>query len=519
MLIKTTEAIRASEPGRDVLLAAKGGAITFAGKLFTLACRLVITFLLTRLLGAEQYGLYHLALTALTVAAALAACGLDSTLVRYVPIFAQRRDEAGLWGALRIALGSTLALSGLFSVALYLQADAIAEGIFRDPQLAPLLRMASLAIPILTIGNVMAAATQGFKKMQYATIARDIAQPLIRLALVVGLAIAGPSAAGALAIFGIALAISTIMLLFFLHRLFPLRRAPHTARYDTAAIFGFAIPFFLSDLMTTFRDNVQTLLLGALNTIESVGVFVIANQITMIGSAFHSAIAAASKPLVAELHDRGAWGQLARIYQTTTKWTFTVNLPLFLIIILFPEHILAIFGQSFIAGTTALVLLAWAIMADVSTGMCGLILDMTGHTGLKLANSIIRLGLSIGLSAWLIPTKGIVGAAIVVLISVGAVNVLRLAQVFALFRLLPYELSILKPLGAGLAALLVVLALGRLTAGATSLLAAALQALTLCAVYVGAILLLGLSDDDRAVLARARSRMSARLSRDGERKT
>ncbi|MBV9791924.1 MAG: oligosaccharide flippase family protein, partial [Chloroflexi bacterium] len=85
----------------NVLLAARGGAITFAGKLFTFACRFVISIVLARALGAGQYGLYNLALTALSVGAALAAFGMDSTLVRYIPIFARRRDDASLWGVLQ----------------------------------------------------------------------------------------------------------------------------------------------------------------------------------------------------------------------------------------------------------------------------------------------------------------------------------------------------------------------------------------------------------------------------------
>jgi len=502
---------RASE--RNMLLAAKGGGITFAGKLFTLASRLVIAFLLARFLGAADYGLYNLAIAALTVAASLAIFGLDTTLVRYIAVFARRRDEAGLWGTLQLGLGITTILSVLIGIGLYALARPIAEELFDEPQLAPLLRLVSLVVPFLTLSGIIAAATQGFKKMQYTTIARDIFQPMIRLILIVGLAMVGLNVVGAVASFGLAVMLSSVMLLYFLHKLFSLKRPLHTARRDNRELLSFSLPVFLSDLMTTFRGNIQALLLGMFNTVASVGIFTVANHLTMIGHMFQSAIATASRPIISELYDQGDWEQMGHMYQTTTKWTFAVNLPLFLTLVLFPTQILSIFGKTFTAGFTALILLASADMVDIGTGMCGLILDMTGHTMLKLINNIVRFVLAVGLSILLIPQWGLVGAATAALLVVSTTNLLRLLQVFILFRLLPYDLSFVKPIMAGLAALFAVLAIGYWVPNEASLIYTALSIIILFVVYVGMILLLGLSPEDRAVLARLRKPIGRLLSR------
>ncbi|HEX6292686.1 MAG TPA: flippase [Herpetosiphonaceae bacterium] len=493
---------------QHVLLAAKGGAITFVGKLFTFGCRLVITFVLARALGAGQYGLYNLALTALSVVAAVSAFGMDSTLVRYIPIFARRRDEARLWGVLQIGLGLSTLLSLALSAALFALAQPIAVEIFHQPRLAPLLRIASLIVPVLTLSNMAASATRGFKTMRYATIAQDFFQPLIRLVLVIVLVVVGLNPARALATMGIGVAVGCVMLLYFLNNLFPLRRSPRTARHEPREIFGFSVPVFLSDLMMTFRDNIQTLMLGALNSVANVGIFAVANQMNMFGSMFQSAIATASRPIISELYDQGEREQMGRMYQTTTKWSLTVNLPVFLILVLFPTQILSLFGKSFVTGATTLTLIACAIMVDVSTGMCGLILDMTGHTTLKLINNIVRLALSVALSFLLIPAWGIVGAGLSVLIVVGVTNLLRLIQVFWLFRLLPYDRSFIKPLTAGGAALGAALIVGYWSPGSADLLYAAFQSALLLAIYIGLILGLGLTSEDRVVLAHLRRRLS-----------
>ena len=63
---KTT---RTSSFERNLVGVAKGGGITLASKMFTNVIRLVTAFLLARLLGAEQYGMYQLSLNVITLVA------------------------------------------------------------------------------------------------------------------------------------------------------------------------------------------------------------------------------------------------------------------------------------------------------------------------------------------------------------------------------------------------------------------------------------------------------------------
>lgn len=495
---------------QHMLVAAKGGGITFAGKLFTFACRLVLTLVLARLMGATQYGLYNLALTALTAAAVLSSLGLDSAAVRFVALFAHRRDQAGIWGTLQLSLGVTALVGSLLGIGLFALAHPIALRIFNAPQLVPLLQVASPIVPFLGLSLVAAAATQGFKKMQYATLSIDVIQPLIRVVLVLVLLVIGLSAVNAIVAYGIAIAISCLMLIYFLHQLFPFRSL-RDGRRDTGPIFGYSLTVFASDMMTTFRENIQTFLLGALNTITSVGIYAVVNQINLIGHMFHTAVTTATKPVLAELYDGGAYAEMGRLYQTTTKWSFTFNLPLFLVLVIFPAQVLSIFGKSFVGGSTALILLALANMADVGTGTCGAVIDMSGYAKLKLFNSIVRVVLAIGLSILLIPSMGILGAAIATLVVVGTVNVLRLMEVFWLFRLLPYNRTFFKPITAGLAGTLATLAVAYWLPAQTNLIATAICVTVLCAVYVGTLLLLGLSAEDRTLLRRVRQRLNRKF--------
>ena len=73
------------------------------------------------------------------------------------------------------------------------------------------------------------------------------------------------------------------------------------------------------------------------------------------------------------------------------------------------------------------------------------------------------------------------------------VNLLRLSEVFVLFRLLPYDWSFLKPIVAGLAAFGTAWGVRLTLASETSLIYTVFNALILVVVFAGVILLLGLS--------------------------
>lgn len=486
----------------SILTAATGAGIMFSSKIVAYGLRFVTGIILARRLGSQQLGLYGLSLTTATMVSGYAMLGLNDALVRYVSLYASRKDDGGLLGALHIGIVLPMGLSLLGAVGLFLLADPIAEGLFHEPELAPLLRIGCFVLLFSTLSQLLAAATRGFKTMQYTAISRMVSLPTLRLVLVIGLGVSvGLTAARALGAYAAAVAVSGVMLLFFLDRLFSLRRPLKRARRNWREMLAFSLPVYLSGRLSASEGNLRTLLLGALATTADVGSLAVASQVNTLGSVFHASLTTSSAPIVAELHDRRAWQRLKVVYQTVTKWTFTVNLPFFLLVLLFPDELLSIFGASFAGAAVALAILAWANLVNTGTGICGVVIDMTGHTYLKLLNSAAALILSIGLSLLLIPRWGLTGAATTALAVAASLNLLRLVEVFLLFRLLPYDRSFTKPVLAGLVAALVGWGLDRVLALTQDLFRLAICAAALFVAYGGVLLLVGLSREDRAVVA------------------
>jgi O-antigen/teichoic acid export membrane protein len=438
----------------------------------------------------------------------MANLGLGNAINRYVPVFRGQDDQPSLRGTIQVGIGLPFLVSCLLGGLLFLMAEWLALQVFEEPALTNLFQLGAIAVPFGSLLSSMILVTQSFKQMQYNVFTQSIFMPLAKILFVLALAVVGFTAQEAVIVHVVVTIMAAGMITYFLNGIFPLLKNITAAQRNYRAILAHSLPVYASRLMDMFGSNLQTFLLGILNTATAVGIFTAAFRVSVVGKMFHQSVVVISMPIVSDLYDKEDWLGVKHFYQLMTKWTLTFNLPLFLIILLFPDSILSLFGEAFEAGAIALIILALGNLLDASTGICGVIINMTGNTWLNIINSVLVLVLTIVLNVLLVPTYGVLGAAIAIAAAVSAVNFARLLEVFFLFRILPYNFSYLKPLSAGAGAGLITYLLSLWVLPAPGLLRALLGATILGMVYIAFTLALGLSDDDRMVLARMGNRFN-----------
>lgn len=488
---------------RHVLDTARGGGFLAGGSLFEYATRFVIALLLARLLGADDYGLYVLALGAGALFAGVAGLGLDDAMVRYVAIQASRGDRAGLWGTLRLGIGVSTAAAVVVAAALFVAAEPISTGMFDEPRLTSLLRLMALLVPFLTISNTLNGISRGFERTDVTALSENVVQSLVRVALLGLLVVVGRfDVVLAVLVFGISDVAASVTMLVLLERSsWPLRAAIHEpARVDVRPVFGFALPLWLSGLLRQSRNRIASILLGVSTGVASVGVYAVAEKVTLVGHVALVSVYVAVKPVLARLHDQGDHDGMAHLYRTASRWTLACYLPFFVVVVLLAEPLLGLFGERFRDGVTALWLLAAAELVGAATGICGSMIDMTGHTRAKLFNATTFTVVLIGGGALLIPRHGVLGAATASLLAVSAANILGLLEVWWFERLQPFDRTFLKPIAAALAATGVGLLLRAAWPATDDVATAAVHGGLVLVAYVAALVALRLPEHDRYVL-------------------
>ncbi|MGC1406193.1 MAG: oligosaccharide flippase family protein [Candidatus Dormiibacterota bacterium] len=189
------------------------------------------------------------------------------------------------------------------------------------------------------------------------------------------------------------------------------------------------------------------MLLGALASLREAGVYGVASRYALFGTLALQGSLLIVAPQVARLSSRGSFRALQELYQTVTWWLVTLSFPFYLLLILFPSPFLRIFGNSFEAGTTTLVVVSAFMLVNIATGPVSVVLLMMGKSSWNLANTIMTIVASIGLSVILIPQMGITGAAVAWGVSIMVENLIPLLQIWRLHGLHPFGGGFLRASG------------------------------------------------------------------------
>jgi len=148
----------------------------------------------------------------------------------------------------------------------------------------------------------------------------------------------------------------------------------------------------------------DTLMLGFFSTPFNVGIYNASLPTARLLRVFLMSFGAIFMPVVSELYSKNAIEDLKSTYTAVTKWIFMLVLPAFLLMALFSHWILKImFGTEYVAGSTALTILALGFLIICLVGPTGQILQAYGRTEILMGCGFFGAGLNVGLNYLLIP--------------------------------------------------------------------------------------------------------------------
>ncbi|MFT7823742.1 MAG: polysaccharide biosynthesis C-terminal domain-containing protein, partial [Sulfurimonas sp.] len=165
-------------------------------------------------------------------------------------------------------------------------------------------------------------------------------------------------------------------------------------------------------------NNVSLLFLEIYATTKEVGIFSVAFKVSILISIVLMIVNTIAAPKFSELFWTNRHDELQKVIDFSSKLIFGSALFLAVIIIVFKQFILSLFGNQFIQGDIVLVLLVTGQMINAMTGSTGIFLNMTGHQKTLQHLSILGMILTLGLSYILIPKYGMYGACIAFIVGI-----------------------------------------------------------------------------------------------------
>jgi O-antigen/teichoic acid export membrane protein len=494
---------------------ARDGGLNLAGTVVSQIAGMATVLVLARSLGNTSVGVYSQAFALRALLMLICALGARVSMTHFVARYRADGDPGAVRGATRLGLGATAVVSTVAGLCLILAARPLAFDVFDDPSLVNPIRLAGVSLPFFVAMTVALAATQGFKTMRAFAGVGLIFEPTMRLLLTVVLVALGFGVGGAM--MGLLVAsMSAAYLAVRSLRHYINRMGPARPTYAVGEIARFSAYSWVASIATQGLLWSDIVILGTFVSSAEVGVYQVATRVVLLGTMVTPALTASLSPRVADAWRRNDRAALQEQYRALTGWTFRLSLPILVVILVFPQQILSVFGGGFDDGQVVIWWLMIGAVVETLSAPSAVTLNQANRNRVNMVINISALTLNLALNFMLIPMYGITGASIAWTVSLVVPGFARIVAVQMLVTgNNPWSRYQTRALVAAIVATATGLAFSQLFGGpwAFELIGGTLLVV---AAYVGVIVLLGAADEDvaavRAIMAVMR-RMVFKLRR------
>lgn len=401
------------------------------GKVLAYAYRVIIG----RHYGPETYGVFVLALSIVGWFVIFATLGLTQGLIRYLAYY-RGKDELHKIQELIRKVFTILLVSGVFfGSILFGTSTYIAIHFFHNANLALFLKFFSIAVPLTVLMNANLSILQAFEKISAYSFIFNFLLNFLKV-FILGILIRVGLNSTAIVFSHIAsIAISLIATYYLSRKYIPLLFTPNTKNKEKEPsilkdIFAYSIPLVLFGVIEGIFYWTDTLMLGYYRGVQEVGLYNAAVPIALLLVTVSDLFTTTLFPLVTKEYSRNRVDLIKNLSKQVSSWVFTLNLPVVLFVLIFPEAIIRLFfGNQYLQAAAPLQFLILGYFALSMFSISSKLILMTGRSKLVLLDISIALVLNIVLNYVLIPTLGMNGAAIATLISLLVLSILFVFQV------------------------------------------------------------------------------------------
>lgn len=398
-------------------------------KIFSYVYKIIIA----RYLGADIYGLYSLSLVIVLLFASVSGLGISEGILRYISLYRGKEEKNKIRYIFRYSSKLLIISTIIASFLLFSLSEIISIKIFNNPSLSFFLKVFSFVIPIWIFSGYFMNIMIAFEKVKQQTAIEKIVQSFAKLFFL-------------LLFLFIGLRINAVIFSFFIGVFIFFMATLLYCKYKIPDIFieynlkeleknkisknllFYSIPIMFFGLVFYIFYWTDSLMIGYFKSTTEVGIYNAAVPIAFLLSFAPELFITLLFPIITKEYAHKNLVMITNLSKQIGKWIFIINLPVFFIMVLFPDQIINIFfGKEYLSASTPLIfLLTGNFVASLLTTSNRLLL-MAGKTKTLLADLVITSLLNFFLNMWLIPkdkifninnTNGLSGAAISTAISV-----------------------------------------------------------------------------------------------------
>jgi O-antigen/teichoic acid export membrane protein len=439
----------------------EGVKATFGANLLKTVTRAALIVLLTRvLLTPSGYGTLNLALSILGVLTILATLGLPKSAARYVTEFVER-DPGQVPHVLRrsaLYLGTTTVVVSVGVVV----GSRLLAGVLGIPTLVPYLTIGGAYVAGRSFSSYFGALFQGFNRVKWSALLTAVTA-VGQLVAVVGLALLGYGALGALGGYVVGYALSVTVGAVVLYTRFYEPTGATVVDDLSKRILEYSVPLTATRGANVLDKKVDSVLIGVLVNVTAVGYYTVAKQVSDFVAMPAQAFGFTLSPELGKQKSERRLDSAARLYERSLEYVLLAYVPAVVGLILVAEPMIRyVFGEPYLPAVPVVQVFSGFILVNAVNKITS---DALDYLGRARSRAIVKSAMAVsnfGLNLLLIPQFGAVGAAAATVVTY---TVYTLSNVYVIHTELSLAISrIVRQL---LVVCLVALAMGVAVAVAT----------------------------------------------------
>jgi stage V sporulation protein B len=387
---------------------ARGGYYLFVGNVLSTLILFVVSTLIARFLGPDDYGIYSLVLSVPSLFIGLIDFGITSATTRFAAEYKAAGRPSDVRRVIKSGIIFQLIVGLIVSAICFILSDFWATYLINTPEAGFYLRAVSLLVLFQALFNALSSAFVGLDKMEnnaFIMTIRSIAKFFLSIPFVLflGLGVVG-------AIFGHVLCYVVAVgvgLAFLLHTI-PKDNETGNSLSILKSMLKYGAPIQGSSILGLFSTYYQIVLIAYFVSKAVVGNFQV---ITLFSTAMSVLLYPLSAlfPAFSKLAPNNV--QLGQFFKRSVKYTALFFIPASVsIIVMSKELVFTLFGSEY---TLAPTFLAFNFLIYIYSGfgnvMFGYLFNGLGRTDVSLKRSLINLLVFIPSAPLLIWLYGIVG--------------------------------------------------------------------------------------------------------------
>ncbi|MCS6804820.1 MAG: flippase [Acidobacteriota bacterium] len=495
-----TNRSRLARIGRD-------SGIVFLGNILDKLFGFAFTVGIAKLYGLRVFGLFLLGLTICQLGSLIFNLGFGNGLIRYVALY--KKETPKLKGIIWTAGVLSVSLGVLLGLGLFLAAQPLVERFFANKaRLVVVLQWLALTVPLSALSGIWVRTLVGLKHFKAQTYVRSVIEPGTKVGMALLLFLAGFKLEGLILAYVISTVAATVAAYYYYTATLRSRLKGVKPIFQFREFINYCWPLVLRNFISKATRRADVLLLGMFRNPLEITLYMFTLRMATLNTLIADAFEKAYSPHVPRLHAEGRLDELRHAFQTITKWTMLLSIPIFALLIVFPGVVIPVLGEQFMPAATALSVVAAAVCFSYAVGPSETALIMAGRPKVSLVIRIIGGLVTLGLNIWLVPQFGLIGAAWGFTGSVFVSNILAASIAYFDMNLHPVQRGYLKVLAAGALAIGVALALHPFLP-ANKYLALLALGLGYLVAYGGMLWLLGLDEEDKELARQSQLRLKA----------